>query len=97
MNTMGAMSENPRKDALKRLILENLRRERRSRVWSRTELVELAMTARPDLVDDDPCYPGCDKHRTKWRHEFDRSLYDLRSTRPPKVVSGAPRGTYQLP
>lgn len=53
----------------------------------------------PDLFNDDErCYPGCKAKHPKWRHEFDRAVYDLTQTRPAKIKSDShQRGLYRLP
>jgi hypothetical protein len=91
------MADNPRKDAFKRLILDTLRKSGPSHPVPKDELLDAARLQLPDLCDDtEPCYPGCDTGHPKWRHEFDRSIYDLTATRPPKIRPGPKRGSYVL-
>ena len=89
------MAVNERKDAFKTLIMQRMREAGNDPV-SRDELAEYVKAQRPDLCDDsEPCYPGCDSHKTLWRHQFERCIYDLRSSVPTKLRS-APnmRGYY---
>lgn len=82
---LGLVPVNPRKQAFKELILADVK-VGKSSGRSAAELAESAKLARPDLFDDEPCYPGCDSHHFKWQHEFQRCLWDLRSGRRPKIV-----------
>ena len=90
------MPDNPRKEAFKEIIMGTLRETGPRKPVPRDVLIARAQELKPELFDDEPCYPGCRSHEQRWRHEFDRSIYDLRSTRPPKIQSGAEKGTYQL-
>ncbi len=91
------MPENPRKDAFKVLIMERMRASKNQAV-AKDDLIAHGRAERPELFDDgEACFPGCKGRHPKWRHEFDRAIYDLTQTRPPKMetVEGR-RGFYWL-
>ena len=92
------MAENPRKEAFKEFIMQELRNAPHPRDGvSKKELVAAVKQELPELTDDsEPCYPGCESNHPKWRHEFDRSIYDLGARRPPLIRQGPKRGTYIL-
>ena len=86
------MPENPRKEAFKTLIMDALR-EANGRPVERSALIDGARAKRPDLFDDEePCYAGCRSNHPRWKHEFDRSVYDLSARHPPKLRSTGRRG-----
>lgn len=81
MNEQFATS--PRKVAFKRVITDYLREHGSA---TKQELVAAAKREVPELCDDDePCSPGCMTNHPKWRHQFDRAVYDLTSSIPPKI------------
>jgi hypothetical protein len=87
------MAVNPRKERFKELIMSNMRAV--GGPVSKTSMIEQARSEEPDLFDDaEPCYPGCATEHPKWRHEFDRCIYDLTQTRPPKLWAEG-RGVYR--
>lgn len=80
-----------RKDAFKATIV-GLMSDRRER--PKDELVRLVRAKHPDLFDDgEACYPKCGTRHPKWKHEFDRAVYDLTQTIPKKLVATG-RGVY---
>lgn len=92
------MASNPRKDAFKSHILKVLRETGRGGVVAKADLVAQVRSLAPELFNEaEPCYPKCKSHRSKWQHEFDRSIYDLSQTSPPKLTSEPGRkGHYRL-
>ena len=90
-------SPNPRLDAFKRAIMTVMREAGHGKALSTADLLDAVRPMTPELFDDnEACYPKC-KHKAKWQHHFERAIYDLRQTRPPKLLS-APnrRGWYVL-
>lgn len=92
------MAPNPRKDAFKSHILKVLRETGPDVAVAKADLVARVRSMAPELFNDaEPCYPKCKSHRNKWQHEFDRSIYDLSQTSPPKLRSEPGRkGHYRL-
>lgn len=91
------MAENPRKEVFKSLIMEVVRSAPPGVAVTRAQLHERAKAALPDETnDDESCYPGCKDGHPKWKHEFDRSIYDLMTRTPRLIRSGRTRGTYIL-
>jgi hypothetical protein len=92
------MPENPRKEAFKAFIMEELRNAPHPRDGvTKKELVAAVKREHPELTDDsEACYPGCQSAHPKWRHEFDRCIYDLGAATPPLIRHGSGRGTYIL-
>jgi hypothetical protein len=90
------MPSNPRLDAFKELIMAEMRSAGPGVDLSKNELLSLARKQLPEFVDDsEPCYQDC-KHSAMWIHKFERAIYDLRTTRPPKIKAGQTRGCYRL-
>jgi hypothetical protein len=91
------MTENPRKRAFKEAILDRIRSEPAGAAVARSDLIAFVRSDLPELCDDsEECYPGCRSMHPKWRHEFDRSIYDLTATRPAKLRSSPHRRGYYL-
>lgn len=89
----GQFATSPAKDAFKKVILDLLRERGAA---TRAELTAAVRAAEPELCDDSvPCSPGCTKHTAKWRHQMDRSLYDLTSSIPPAIRRESP-GFFRL-
>lgn len=88
------MAENPRKNAFKAAVMEIMREAGPRTVVTKAELIAQSRTRIPDHVFDDtePCHPKCKSHRSKWQHEFDRSIYDLTASIPRKIRSADGKG-----
>ena len=89
------MPQNPTKQAFKDLIVEQVLASKKP--VPRAVLLAYARAERPDLFDDaTPCYSGCDSHDALWKHLWQRSLYDLTKTKPPRIWSSGD-GFYSKP
>ena len=78
---------NPRKNTFRLGILKVMR-EDPTKAYTKQELVDRVRDLFPEQFDDqERCYPRCDTRHPKWRHEFDRVVYDLTAGLPPHVVN----------
>ena len=74
-------------DAFKRVILHAMQTAGRGVDVPKSELVRAAKNSVPQLCDDsEPCYEKCKGSHPRWKHLFDRAVYDLTQTRPRKLV-----------
>lgn len=93
MRSLDPVATNERKDTFKREIQAALRE---AGPLAKKELIELGRERSPEQFDDDEaCFDGCKGRHPRWRHDFDRAVYDLTQTRPKKIWSPR-RGVYSV-
>lgn len=89
---------NERLRAFRESVESVLREAEPGKPISKAEVVAAVRGQHPDLFDDtEPCYAGCKGRHPKWRHLFDRAIYDL-TTRTPPALERMPyrKGWYRL-
>jgi hypothetical protein len=91
------MPVSERKETFKEFIMGYLREASKpSSGVPKADMLVAVKEQYPELTDDsEECFPGCEGRHPRWRHDFDRSLYDLTARRPALIVS-ASRGYYTL-
>jgi hypothetical protein len=94
MAAAGDRSE--RVDQFRALILERMKKSAPGESVTKAQLVEWITTTHPELCNPtEPCYKKCRAKHPRWRHLFDRAVYDLTQTTPRKLESTG-RGVYRL-
>ncbi len=89
----GRIPQNERLYAFRSLIVDALKAEPGG--LAKPDLITTVRARAPEFFDDtEPCYPGCKGRHPRWRHIFDRAIYDLSSAIPRKVYSPQ-RGVYK--
>ncbi len=90
----GRIPQNERLDAFRRTIQDVLKAHPSG--LPKNDLIAAVRAKLPTFFDDEEaCYPGCKKKHPRWRHIFDRAIYDL-SSAIPRTLYSPERGVYRL-